>query len=159
MADPKAPDRRTKHGMFGTRIYRVWSEMVQRCTNPNNQHWGHYGGRGITVCDEWRDFGTFYRDVGDRPTPGHSLDRIDNDAGYGPSNCRWATKSEQNVNRRKKAGTSSRFMGVCWNKLKQRWFASTCINGKHKCLGYYRTEEAAAEGRKKRLAELARRQT
>ena len=150
-------DGRTKHGMFGTYIYRIWSEMIQRCGNPNNQHWGHYGGRGIKVCDEWKDFRSFYRDMGDRPSPKHSIDRVDNDGNYEPSNCRWATKSEQNRNQRKMPGKSSRFMGVCWDKCKLRWMASARIEGRTYNLGYYRSEEEAAAGRARRIAELARR--
>jgi hypothetical protein len=73
--------------------------MVQRCTNPNNAAYESYGGRGIAVCDEWRDFAAFFRDMGHRP-PGMSLDRIDVNDGYHPGNCRWATKKQQQNNRR-----------------------------------------------------------
>lgn len=82
-----------------TSTYRIWAEMVQRCTNPRHKAWDRYGGRGITVCDAWLTFPGFLADMGERPA-GLSLDRVDNDSGYRPDNCRWATASEQMKNRR-----------------------------------------------------------
>lgn len=93
--------KRTRHGMWGTRTYRSWHMMIQRATNPNDPRFADYGGRGIEVCDRWRDFENFYADMGLRPD-GKSIDRIDVDGDYEPSNCRWATPSEQQRNRRKK---------------------------------------------------------
>jgi hypothetical protein len=90
-----------KHGKVHP-LYRAWSDLNSRCSNPNHQSWEYYGGRGITVCQRWRDsFEAFASDMGARPTPRHSIDRIDNDRGYEPGNCRWATASEQMRNRRK----------------------------------------------------------
>lgn len=84
------------------RVYRIWNAMRQRCHNPNQPHYVRYGGRGIRVCDEWRkSFDVFYAHMGDPPSPDHTLDRIDNDRGYEPGNCRWATRSEQQRNKRK----------------------------------------------------------
>lgn len=87
------------HGGVGTRVYSIWKSMIQRCTNPNNPRWMSYGGRGITVCADWQTFENFRRDMGD-PPEGTSIDRIDNDQGYEPGNCRWATSQTQNRNRR-----------------------------------------------------------
>lgn len=89
-----------KHQMAGTPLYHVWGGMIGRCTNPNNDDYPRYGGRGITVCDLWRDFESFFSDMGEPPTRAHTLDRIDNSQGYKPGNCQWATRKEQNRNRR-----------------------------------------------------------
>src|SRR5204863_7300664 len=77
----------------------IWSSFRQRCTNPKDKSWGNYGGRGITVCERWHVFKNFLADMGPRP-PGYQLDRIDNDGGYQPGNCRWTTSSKNNNNKR-----------------------------------------------------------
>lgn len=80
--------------------YRAWTAMRYRCGNPNSSSWNHYGGRGIKVCPQWNDFKVFLADVGRRPSPKHSLDRINNDGHYEPGNVRWATIVEQANNKR-----------------------------------------------------------
>lgn len=82
--------------------YEAWLALIQRCTNPNNPRWKDYGGRGIRVCDAWRaSFDAFLADVGTRPGHGYSIDRRENDGNYEPGNCRWATRSEQQLNQRR----------------------------------------------------------
>jgi hypothetical protein len=77
----------------------VWSDMVSRCTNPNHRAFKNYGGRGISVCERWLTFSNFLTDMSPRPE-GRMLDRKNNEGNYEPSNCRWATRKEQNSNRR-----------------------------------------------------------
>ena len=78
--------------------WRTWTAMIWRVDDPRNASYSRYGGRGITVCDRWRKFENFLADMGARPV-GMTLDRIDNDGNYEPSNCRWATKAEQEANK------------------------------------------------------------
>lgn len=104
-----------KHGHTAGRAvtteYRIWSGMKARCLNKNHRRYSSYGGRGITVCPQWAEsFEVFLADMGHRPNTDLSIDRIDNDGDYEPANCRWATSSQQNKNRRRLTAVTR---GVC----------------------------------------------
>lgn len=88
-----------KHGMYGTKTYGCWRNMLSRCRNKNYFRYKDYGGRGITVCDKWLQFSGFLEDMGEKPN-NLSLDRIDNNKGYYKENCRWTTQKEQMKNTR-----------------------------------------------------------
>ena len=108
-----------------------WQSMRQRCYYAKDPHYHNYGGRGIAVCEEWRQsFDTFIRDMGPRPTPLHTIERMDNDGPYCPSNCRWATGKEQSNNRRNNARIA--FRGI--TKTLSQWAGELGI--KRGCLAY-----------------------
>jgi hypothetical protein len=99
--------RATKHGMHGSREYNSWRGMKDRCSNPNHVFYKYYGGKGITVCEEWLSFEGFFADMGTCP-PGCSLDRINPNGNYEPGNCRWAPKKLQNQNQRRARSSMKR---------------------------------------------------
>lgn len=117
----RSSEASTTHGYNKRPLYSIYKNMKHRCYDPKTKYYSHYGGRGIKICDRWlNDFYEFERDMGKRPSPKHTIDRIDNDGNYEPSNCRWATRKEQSNN--------------------TRWNAYVMLNGKR-----IRTVEAAKE--------------
>lgn len=104
-----------KHGKYKTPEYSIWANIKNRCLNPKDNAFRHYGARGVTVCDRWNEsFDTFYADMGPRPSPKHSIDRIDNDGNYSPENCRWATQIVQHNNKRNTRWVTYRGREITW---------------------------------------------
>lgn len=131
------------HGMHDTKEYRSWVSMKTRCYNSNHQEYFRYGDKGVTVCDRWRQsFSNFYKDMGDKPSPRHTLDRINPEKGYEPGNCRWATPYEQTMNRRKNKNNKSGYVGVSGSPY--GWRAYGMYDGKSLSFGTYDTPEEAA---------------
>lgn len=127
------------------RHYWVWAEMIRRCTNPKNRRYEDYGGRGIEVCDRWRSFDSFIEDMGMRPSPRFTLERLNNNAGYNPQNCCWAPRSHQAKNKRRYRVKTNSVCGV--NPVRGRWRARIRVNGKSFHLGYFDHLDAAVLAR------------
>lgn len=124
--------------------YHVWCSMNNRCTSSSNADYGDYGGRGIKVCDRWRNsYNDFLADMGRKASASLSLDRIDNDGDYTPENCRWATKSEQSLNQRLSTRNTSGVRGV--SPQYGKYIARPMRDGIRHNLGYYETVEAARD--------------
>lgn len=120
-------DRARTHGKSGSAEYNSWASIHQRCYYQNSTEYYLYGARGIKVCDRWKKFENFYKDMGEKPSPRHSIDRINNDGNYEPSNCRWATYHQQQSNRRNNNAT----VGVYYDKWSRSWRAMLKAQGKN----------------------------
>jgi hypothetical protein len=133
---------RPTHGLRYSRTYQSWCAMKSRCSNPNNKNFKHYGGRGISVYEQWRvSFTSFLADMGECP-PNLTLERKDNDGNYEPNNCIWATRSAQAINQRH-ANRSKWGCGVY--KQGSHWRAAIRRNGTNHYLGWFSNPEAARE--------------
>ena len=123
--------------------------MKHRCYNIKRQEYKDYGARGITVCEEWLDVRNFiaWCDLTHPNIEGLSLDRIDNDKGYSPENCRWADASTQNINQRKREDNTSGYVGVYWNKGSKKWDAKIGVNSKLVNIGTFPLIENAVQAR------------
>lgn len=113
------------HGLYKTPEYRIWNGMRDRCTNPKTTGYENYGGRGIKVCERWNSFTNFLQDMGKR-TPGMTLDRIDNNGNYEPSNCAWVTPKQNSNNRRNSKKNRGKWLYVLKDSL--------CDGCKQKCI-------------------------
>lgn len=136
------------------RIYMTWYNMIQRCYNPSHIRYDDWGGRGITVCDEWKDSpAQFIKDMFPSFVEGLTLDRIDNDKGYSKENCRWATKSEQCTNQRISVRNTSGFIGVSYRKHRLKFTCNLSVNNKNTYIGLYDTALEAAIARNNYIIE------
>lgn len=128
--------------------YQVYQTAKDRCTNPHSQRWASHGGRGIKFL--FNSFTEFIAELGPRPTSEHSLDREDNDGNYEPGNVRWATRSQQQKNKRAYG------KGYGWHEASGLWYARTCRNGKETWLGTFKTKREAKAARERAVDEQRR---
>jgi hypothetical protein len=143
---------KTKHP-----LYTTYKGMLARCNHPNSKYYKYYGGRGIKVCKRWQGptgFKHFVADMGIRPE-GYTIERVNNNRGYSPKNCIWATLSTQSLNKRLASVNTSGYVGVHWYKAVNMWSAYIDHKRKRKHLGYFHNLHDAIEAR--RLAEEERR--
>lgn len=145
VAEPNA----TKHGLTNAKIYKCWQDMKARCCNPNKHQFVDWGGRGITVCEEWENnFMSFYEwALNNGYKEGLTIDRIDVNKGYYPNNCRWVSRHTQSANRRIFKNNKSGFSGVCYRRDSGKWRASININNHKYNIGVFNTAKEAAIAR------------
>lgn len=146
--------RSTKHGNAPREgvspEHSTWHAIKQRCGNPNHKRYKDYGGRGISICDRWNNsFMDFLSDMGEKPSPKHSIERIDVNKNYEPDNCKWATTLEQARNQRVRSDNKTGTKGVHWCSTKQRYKVMITVNGKLKHIGTFKILKEAKEAREK----------
>lgn len=137
---------RTRHGDAKKtseyhRLHLIWKDMIARCSNKNLKCYKHYGGRGIAVCESWLNYPAFkFWSLDNGYNSILTIDRTDNNKGYSPTNCRWATMSMQLANQRKREGSSSRYVGVYFDKSRNKWSAQLKYEGKNHHIGRFDNE-------------------
>jgi transcription elongation factor Elf1 len=137
------------HGLHSHKLYKTWQNLIQRCNNPKRKDYKDYGGRGITVCEEWLDVTIFiaWCESTHPNMEGYTLDRIDNDKGYNPENCRWVDRSTQSINQRIQKNNKSGVVGVHYYKGNVKWVAYISVTNTRKHIGYFDSIEEAVQAR------------
>lgn len=143
---------KNKHNNYDTnkikKLKNVWNAMIQRCTNPNNKAYIHYGGRGITICENWMKNSILFYEwaIDNGYEEGLTLDRKENDKGYNPENCRWVTQTVQTRNTRKLMCTNtSGYRGVSWNKSANKFISRISVDNKQIHIGCFNNIVEAAK--------------
>ena len=133
------------HGLTYNKFYKTWYGMLQRCNNPKIKAYKNYGGRGITVCEEWLDVRNFvaWSESTYPNIEGYTLDRINNDKGYSPENCRWVDRATQGLNQRMKKNNTSGYVGIYWNNKNNNWKAFIYLSNGRFNMGTFSTKEEA----------------
>lgn len=146
---------KTKHGYFGTKIYKLWGTIKYRCYNQNYRYYHRYGGRGIVVCDEWKNDALAFINwaLANGYSDGLQIDRINNDGNYEPSNCRFVTSQENNLNRSLPKSNKSGYRGVSWNKTDKCWKACLQYNNVMHNIGNFKNIEDAVDAYNNYIAE------
>ena len=135
------------HGLKSNKFYMKWKSILSRCNNPQNASYINYGGRGITVCNEWLSLQNFIIWCEQTYIEGMTLDRINNDGGYSPDNCRWADRLTQTLNQRKMKHNKSGYVGVYKYKKYNKWIAKVGSNNKVINIGSFKTKIEAVLAR------------
>ena len=141
-------ERSTKHGKTKSAEYKAWCAMITRCTNEKQPGFKNYGGRGISVCERWREFENFLLDMGKKPTTKHTLERVNNDVGYWPDNCIWADRFTQSQNQRTRVDNKTGYKGVSFDKAKQKYITHIQKDGERTYLGQYDDLHSAIKARR-----------
>lgn len=141
--------RRGVHNLTRNRFYPIWYGIIRRCTNQSSKDYMDYGGRGITVCEEWLDVTNFiaWCELTYPNIDNYSIDRIDNNVGYSQENCRWVDKTTQVINRRMNNNNTSGFVGVRLRIKENKWISVIKVGGKGRWIGSFPTIEEAVQAR------------